>query len=111
VIGVWAGRKRLLDRPAQHAGLLKRLAVSGIAVSVAGALPLALAGIGVLEVGDAAYGVLNTLQELTGVFAGIGYTSLFGLLALRWADRQGPGTRLLAAAGRRSLSVYLFISL
>ncbi|MFB9660305.1 DUF418 domain-containing protein [Glycomyces mayteni] len=111
VVGIWAARKRLLDRPADNAPLLRRLAVAGVAVSLAGALPLALAGAGAFEVGDLAYGVLNTVQELTGVFGGIGYVALFGLLALRLTDRQGPGTRLLAAAGRRSLSVYLFISL
>lgn len=110
-IGIWAGRKRLLDRPADNLPLLKRLALLGVSVSLAGALPLALAGAGAFEVGDIAYGVLNTVQELTGVFAGIGYAALFGLLSLRLADRQGPGTRLLAAAGQRSLSVYLFISL
>ncbi|MEV3938438.1 DUF418 domain-containing protein [Glycomyces sp. NPDC049804] len=111
VIGIWAARKRLLDRPADNAPLLKRLALLGVSVSLAGALPLALAGAGAFEVGGIAYGVLNTVQELTGVFAGIGYAALFGLLSLRLADRQGPGTRLLAAAGQRSLSVYLFISL
>ncbi|HEY1095505.1 MAG TPA: DUF418 domain-containing protein [Glycomyces sp.] len=110
-IGIWAARKRLLDRPADNVPLLKRLAVMGVSVSLAGALPLALAGAGAFEVGDVAYGALNTLQELTGVFAGIGYAALWGLLSLRLADRQGSGTRLLAAAGRRSLSVYLFISL
>jgi uncharacterized membrane protein YeiB len=111
VIGIWAARKRLLDRPADNVPLLKRLAVLGVSVSLAGALPLALAGAGAFEAGDVAYGVLNMVQELTGVFAGIGYAALFGLLSLRLADREGPGTRLLAAAGRRSLSVYLFISL
>jgi uncharacterized membrane protein YeiB len=111
VIGIWAARKRLLERPADHVPLLKRLAVVGVSVSLAGALPLALAGIGVIEVGDVGYGVLNTLQELTGVFAGIGYVALWGLLSLRLAAKPGPGTRLLAAAGQRSLSVYLFISL
>ncbi|MEU6248020.1 DUF418 domain-containing protein [Glycomyces sp. NPDC047010] len=111
VIGIWAARKRLLDRPADNARLLKRLAVMGVSVSLAGAVPLALAGAGVIEVGDLGYGVLNTVQELTGVFGGIGYVALFGLLALRLAGREGPGTRLLAAAGQRSLSVYLFVSL
>ena len=111
VIGIWAARKRLLDRPADNVPVLRRLAVMGVSVSVAGALPLALAGAGVFEVGDLAYGVLNTIQELTGVFGGIGYVALFGLLGLRLTDRQGPVTRLLSAAGQRSLSVYLFISL
>ncbi|WP_232013754.1 DUF418 domain-containing protein [Glycomyces terrestris] len=111
VIGIWAARKRLLDRPADNVPLLKRLALVGISVSVAGALPLALAGAGAFATGDLAYGVLNMIQELTGVFAGIGYAALFGLLGLRLAGREGPGTRLLAAAGQRSLSVYLFISL
>lgn len=111
VIGIWAGRKGLLERPQEHRPLLKRLAITGIAVSVAGALPLALAGAGAIDVGDYGFGMLSTIQVLTGVFAGLGYTALFGLLGMRMELRRNAVTRTLAAAGQRSMSVYLFISL
>ncbi|ADD41846.1 DUF418 domain-containing protein [Stackebrandtia nassauensis] len=111
VIGIWAARKGLLERPHEHQVLLKRLAIVGISASVAGALPSALAGAGAFDVSDYGFGVLSTIQVLTGVFAGIGYTALFGLLGMRMERRQTTITKTLAAAGQRSMSVYLFISL
>lgn len=110
VIGIWFGRKGLFDDPAAHRPLLRRLAVSGVAVSVLGGLPLALNGAGAIDVGTIGHGLLFSLQILTGVIGGIGYAATFALVGARLQDRPGPVARTLAAAGQRSLSVYLFAS-
>ncbi len=104
-VGAWAARRRLLDDPAAHRPLLRRVAVAGIATAVLLGLPLALhaaelAGsppIGLLLL----YAALHTLGGFAG---GAGYAAAFGLLALR---RPGPVAGALAACGRRSLSCYL----
>ncbi|WP_112135554.1 DUF418 domain-containing protein [Glycomyces dulcitolivorans] len=90
VIGIWAARKRLLDRPADNAPLLKRLAVMGVSVSLAGALPLALAGAGVIGVGDVV-GKAGAVGVALAVWS-------IGVLAARVLDAeggQGPAETLL----------------
>lgn len=110
VIGIWVGRKGLLDEPEQHQGTLRRMAAVGIAVSVLGALPLALSGTPALDLGTAAVGVLTGVQVLTGVLGGLGYVALFALIGMRLQRSPGVVAQALAAAGKRSLSVYLFAS-
>ncbi|MEU8301889.1 DUF418 domain-containing protein [Micromonospora sp. NPDC048909] len=111
-IGAWAARRRLLDDPARHRRLLRRGAAIGLTVAVLGGLPMALLAGGFLHVDAATGGHAKLLYESAGLFGGIGYASLFGLLALRvstWpagARRHLPITAL-AALGRRSLSGYL----
>ncbi|MGQ4818998.1 DUF418 domain-containing protein, partial [Enterococcus faecium] len=79
-------------------------------VSVGGALPAALASVGVLEVGWVTTGLLNGLQILTGVAGGLGYASLFTLIGTRVERRPGRLARALAAMGSRSLTFYLLHS-
>lgn len=110
VLGFAAGRLGLLDDPAAHRPLLRRIAVGGVAVSLLGALPAALIGVGVLQPGTGLTGLLLGLQVLTGVCGGAGYAAAFALLALRLEDRPGPLTRAVAAVGQRSLTFYLFDS-
>ncbi|ASO23055.1 putative membrane protein YeiB [Actinoalloteichus hoggarensis] len=110
LLGVWAGRRAVLADPAAHRGLLRRTAVIGIAVSVAGALPAGLVAAGLWQSSTTLDGVLMTVQILTGVAGGLGYAAVFGLISARAGDRPGPIARALAAAGSRSLSCYLFNS-
>ncbi|MGH8793489.1 MAG: DUF418 domain-containing protein [Stackebrandtia sp.] len=109
-LGIWIGKRRLLDSPDEHRDTLKRLAIAGISVSALGGLPLALAGAGAFDLGGGGYGLLLGVQILTGICGGVGYAAAFGLLGARLERRRGPITRALAAAGQRSLSVYLFAS-
>jgi uncharacterized protein len=109
-LGFAAGRRGLLDDPAAHQPLLRRVAVGGIAVSLSGALPAALIGAGVLQLGVLPTGLLLAMQVLTGVCGGAGYAAAFALLALRLDARRGPLTRAVAAVGQRSLTFYLFDS-
>lgn len=109
-IGFLAGRKGLLDDPAVHRGLLTRIAVGGVLLSVLGAVPAALIEIGVLRLPALPGGLLLALQVLTGVLGGAGYAAGFALLALRLDARRGALTTAVAAMGQRSLTFYLFNS-
>lgn len=110
IIGILFGRKGYLDDPTRHRATLRTLAVTGIAVSVIGALPMALAGTALLDLSDMAYGATSGLQILTGIMGGIGYVAAFALLGSRLERNPGPLTQALAAGGRRSLSLYLYCS-
>ncbi|MBE9375371.1 DUF418 domain-containing protein [Saccharopolyspora sp. HNM0983] len=110
VIGFLAGRQGLFDDPGAHRGVLVRIAVGGVAVSVLGAVPAALIEVGVLQLSALPTGVLLALQVLTGVLGGAGYAAVFALLALRLDAHRGAVTRAVAAVGQRSLTFYLFNS-
>ncbi|MER7245262.1 DUF418 domain-containing protein [Kribbella sp. NPDC000426] len=108
LIGLWAGRRRILERPAQHLVLLRTTALLGLTIAVAGALPVSLVVAGVLDqLSDHALSILGPLHDATGVFGGFGYAALIVLIARRLRDRQGPVTLAIAAVGQRSLTCYL----
>jgi uncharacterized membrane protein YeiB len=106
-LGAWAARSRLLDDPARHRPLLRRLAVAGLGTAVAGGLPLALAVAGVWTPSLPALLLCGVLHAASGYAGGVGYAALFGLLAVRAAGEPGPVVRALRDCGRRSLSCYL----
>lgn len=107
VLGYYAGRLGLLDDPAAHRTTLARIAVVGIAVSVAGATPAALMTVGAIQPDTLSAGLLLALQILTGVFGGAGYAAVFALLSIRLSRSRGPVTRAVSAVGQRSLTFYL----
>jgi uncharacterized membrane protein YeiB len=106
-LGAWAGRRRLLDEPARHRGLLGRLAVAGLAAAVLGGLPLALAVVGIWAPSTPVLLLCGALHTASGYAGGVGYAALFGLLAVRLGDRPGPVAGAVRACGQRSLSCYL----
>ncbi|WBQ02832.1 DUF418 domain-containing protein [Kribbella sp. CA-293567] len=111
LIGLWAGRRRILERPAQHIRLLTWTAVLGIAASVAGGLPIALVLAGV--VGKPSQDVLHLLGPLhdsSGVLGGFGYAALISMIALRIGRDHGLVAEAVAAVGQRSLTCYLIQS-
>ncbi|MEU4424697.1 DUF418 domain-containing protein [Actinoplanes sp. NPDC024001] len=110
LVGTWAARRGILADPAAHRPLLTRTAVVGLAVAVAGGLPMGLAVGHFWEPATTLqmWGI-SALHAVTGVAGGLGYAALIGLLALR-LDRRNPVTRALAATGERSLTFYLFQS-
>ena len=110
VLGYRAGRAGLLDDPAAHQGLLTKIAVFGIGVSVLGAVPSALSAVGVISPDMITEGLLMALQVLTGVLGGAGYAALFALWSIRLDRTQGPLTESVAAMGKRSLTFYLLNS-
>ncbi|CAO5252040.1 DUF418 domain-containing protein [Frankia sp. AgKG'84/4] len=110
-LGMWMARRRLLDDPAAHRVLLRRVAVGGGALSVAGALPYALVSAGFLQVDAATVRHMAMLHDITGEYGGVAYVALFGLLAVRLgARRRGRASAAVVALGRRSLSGYLLQS-
>jgi uncharacterized protein len=109
LVGIWAGRRRLLDEPERHRRLLTRVAGAGIAVAAVGALPHALVTTGLWHPGSGVLVTLGTLHTITGYAGGLGYAALVGLVAARLSRRTAPGpvTNALAACGRRSMTCYL----
>jgi uncharacterized membrane protein YeiB len=108
LIGLWAGTRRILERPAEHLTLLRTTAVLGLTIAILGALPVSLVVGGVVtRPGDHAVTILGPLHDATGVFGGFGYAALIVLIAHRMRDRQGPVTVAIAAVGQRSLTCYL----
>lgn len=112
LLGLLAARHRVLEEPARHLPLLRRTAAIGLAVGWGCGLMQALLHFAVIEVPNPK--AFGTLHLFTGIFCGIGYAALFGLVAHRIAGR-GKRARLparaLVALGRRSLSGYLAQSL
>ncbi|OLM09102.1 MULTISPECIES: DUF418 domain-containing protein [unclassified Pseudonocardia] len=110
LIGILAARHRVLDEPARHLPSLRRTAVLGLALGWGAGTVQALIHLGVLVVPNPSAFV--SLHLYTGIFAGLGYAALFGLIAHRARGGTPPlPIRALVALGRRSLSGYLTQSL
>lgn len=110
--GFWAARHQILEKPERHRGLLRRTAVFGIGVGVAGGLFPALAHVGAIETHpalQAPYGVFFSLQNLTGVAGGLGYSAALVLFVSRLPEgaRRSVPVTAIAASGKRALSSYL----
>ncbi|WP_336669908.1 DUF418 domain-containing protein [Tsukamurella sp. USMM236] len=108
LLGMLAARHRVLDAPAAHAALLRPCAVVGLAIGWGTGLLLALQNLDALPFGPTADWVLLALHTLGGLFGGLGYVAVFGLLAIR-LERGGAGAFATAvqALGKRSMSGYL----
>ncbi|GAA1583402.1 DUF418 domain-containing protein [Kribbella hippodromi] len=118
LIGLWAGRRRILERPAEHLTLLRTTALLGLTIAIAGALPVSLVVGGVLAMpSEHTLSIIGPLHAATGVFGGLGYAALIVLVAHRLTSRpdalggRGGGRQgialAIAAVGQRSLTCYL----
>lgn len=113
LLGLWAGRRGLLQRPLEHQPLLRRLCVWGLSIGVATRL-LSWAGtaprtmLPQLDVGAREL-VARILDGIAPLALGIGYAAGFVLLYQRpaWQRRL----RVLAPVGRMALTHYLSQSL
>ena len=115
LLGVWAGRRRLLDEPERHRPLLIRVAVLGVGLAAAGGLPMALmAASWWPDPSVMATALAGVAHALTGYAGGVGYAAIAGLIAVwvrnRNRDRPGPVVTALAACGQRSMTCYLLQS-
>ncbi|CAL9556066.1 hypothetical protein SUDANB121_04553 [Nocardiopsis dassonvillei] len=111
VIGVWAARRSVMERPWEHLALLRRTAGIGIPLAVLGGVPQALASTGLWRPHSVAVEAAGAwLHVLTGYAGGFGYAALIALVAVRLGGRQGPLVRALAATGQRSMTCYLLQS-
>ena len=124
LLGTWAGRRGLLDRPERHRPALRRVAVAGLGTGVAGGIPLALTSTQVWQLDPGADTAVGVLHVVTGVAGGLGLAAAVGLAVARpgrgggrtaghgrTPTAAGPVTAALAATGRRSLTSYLAQSL
>ena len=110
LLAFWAARRRILEEPGAHLPLLRRVAVVGLSVGWGFGLLHALDHVGVLPVPDQVFWVFLATQSASGLFGGLGYVALFGLIGHRLATGQAPlGVPVVAvtAVGKRSLSCYL----
>ncbi|MFD3687258.1 DUF418 domain-containing protein [Nocardiopsis sp. NPDC058631] len=110
VVGVWAARRRLMEEPEHHLGLLRRTAFLGIPAAALGGLPYALASARIWEPAGAWETGAAWLHLLTGYAGGFGYAALIALAAVRLGRRRGPIVQALAATGQRSMTCYLLQS-
>jgi uncharacterized protein len=111
LLGLVAGRRRVLERVDQHRRLLTGTAVVGISLAVLGAQPVALVLAGAAEPpSTAVLGNLGSLHAASGVLGGCGYAALIVLVAARLSADRNPAVRAVAAAGQRSLTCYLIQS-
>jgi len=102
-LGLWAGRRRILEERQHHRPLLLAVAVAGLALAFLGGIPLALASLGWLRLDQASLDKVFLLHQVAGTYAGPGYVALCALIA------HCPTG--LSRLGRCSLSAYLFQSL
>ncbi len=110
LIGVWAGRRRLLEDVAGNRPLLVRAAVVGTAISIAGALALALQAGGYIDLAPMPLGIAAAAHNLTGMAGGLAYLAIFALLGDGLQSSPGPIARAVVATGQRSLTAYLVMS-
>jgi uncharacterized protein len=109
LLGLWAGRRGLLQRPLEHLPLLRCLCLWGLSIGVVTGL-LSWAGTAPHAAlpwlhGGARLLVLRLLDGITPLALGIGYAAGFVLLYQRpaWQRRL----RVLAPVGRMALTHYL----
>lgn len=105
LIGIWAGRKRLLIDSHLHHRKLKKIASIGITISIIGALPLVMIDKG-WDPSFFAAGIIWAVHIITGMAAGIGYAALFGVIG-NVIKNPGWVTNSLTSLGKRSLTFYV----
>lgn len=110
LVGIWAARRRLLEEPERHLGVLRRVAGGGITISLLGAVPHTLAAIGTWQPSTSIATSMFWVHLVTGYAGAFGYAAIIALVAQRVRTRPGPVVTALAATGRRSMTCYLLQS-
>ena len=108
LVGLWAGRRRILERPERYRTMLRATATIGIGTAVLGAQPVSLVLAGARPVpSEETLRVLGPLHDSAGVLGGFGYAALIALMALRLGPPRGWMIGAIAAVGQRSMTCYL----
>ncbi|MEU8382881.1 DUF418 domain-containing protein [Streptosporangium sp. NPDC048865] len=110
LVGAIAARRGYLDDPVRHRAVLRRVALVGLPISVAGAIPIALVAADLWHPSGLVTGLITTVDIVTGFIGGLAYVAVFGLISARRKERggeAGPVFRAISAVGRRSLTCYV----
>ncbi len=109
LVGLWAGRRRILEHPERYRTLLRATATIGIGVAALGAQPVSLVLAGALPLpSEQTLSLLGPMHDSTGVLGGFGYAALVALVAMRLGrGRRGWTVEAIAAVGQRSMTCYL----
>jgi uncharacterized protein len=111
IIGFWLSRTGILDRPWDHVGRLRTIAVAGVTVNIVAGLPAALILASLWTPPTWVVFIVGPMFGLSSLAGGLGFVSLFALIAARLKDRRPAIPAAIAAVGERSLSCYLLQSL
>lgn len=111
IIGMLFSRMQILSSNPERLPLLKKISVTFISVSVIGAVPLLLQELHLWQPDYETKALTIALHLISGVFGGIGYACLFGIISLKLQNSQGKITQAISALGKRSLTGYLLQSL
>ena len=111
LLGHWSARRRLLEDPLAHTGLLRRLVVVGLPVGAAGGVVHAVALSQLSGAGAGAAAVLTATGVVNHVAGGLLTGAYVGIAGLYVAGRSSSAHSPLQAAGRLALSNYLAQSL
>ncbi|TSB46627.1 DUF418 domain-containing protein [Alkalicoccobacillus porphyridii] len=106
LLGIWAGRKKLLNEDPDHKPFLKKLAIIGIAISIFGAIPQALYSNELLEFSPLFSGLIFTLHLATGIIGGMSYAAIFALIGPKLIQKQTL-IQPITALGKRSLTFFI----
>ena len=103
LLGVWLYRIGFFTKAADRAGTMLAVAIGGLAISLAGAAPVALLYVGDENVSLGWSVAAGILHQITGVVGAVSYAATAALLAARKPKVLAP----LAALGTMSMSAYL----
>lgn len=108
LVAIIAARHRVLEEPGNHLPLLRRTAVVGISIGWLGGAVVAAQNLDLWGIPASIDWAFTGLGTITGLFAGLGYVAVFGLIAHRMSGRPvGRVAYSLQAVGKRSLSSYI----
>ena len=105
LMGFWLGQLNVLIKPEEHLPFLKKLMIITLSISIIGAIPLVM-------INDIIYpsyfnaGLIYGVHIISGLFAGLGYAALFGILGHK-INSPNKVTYAMAAMGKRSLTFFV----
>ncbi|WP_462422064.1 DUF418 domain-containing protein [Salinicoccus sp. Marseille-QA3877] len=105
LMGFWLGQLNVLINPGEHLPFLKKLMIITLSISIIGAIPLVL-------INDLIFpsyfnaGLIYGVHIISGLFAGLGYAALFGILGHK-INAPNKITHAMAAMGKRSLTFFV----
>lgn len=106
LLAILAARHRVLEHPAAHLPLLRRVAIGGIAIAWAGGAVTAAQNADLFGIPSSLDWMFAFPHAVTGLAGGLGYVAVFGLIAAR-VTRAGGIVGAIRAVGTRSMTFYL----